>query len=274
MHISRLEKINHKKKLMKINQIYTDNELRNFTYILELDDLQAIVIDPWDADVINQHLENKNLALKAIINTHEHWDHTKGNETLIGRHQCEVWAHENGRGKIPGLSRTLKTNESIELGLNSQLSVLDTPGHTFAHLCFLVTENGKATAVFTGDTLFNAGVGHCRSGGNEEILYQTISEHFQNMDANILVYPGHDYLENNLKFTLHLEPNNQIAKQWLARVLAPNYSPGSIQTKIGDERNFNTFLRLDNEDIINHLSLEQPSAKQVFIALRGLRDKW
>jgi hydroxyacylglutathione hydrolase len=259
---------------MKITQIYTHNELRNFVYIIELDDQQAIVIDPWDADVINQHLDDRNLSLKAIINTHEHWDHIKGNEALVRQHECEVWAHQNGVGKVPGLTRTLNANESIDIGLNSQLTVLDTPGHTLAHLCFIVKENGKATAVFTGDTLFNAGVGHCRSGGNEEILYQTISEHFQNMDANIIVYPGHDYLENNLKFTLQFEPNNQLAKQWLARVLDSDYSPGSIQTKIGDERNFNTFLRLNSEEIIDQLSLENPSPKQVFIALRGLRDKW
>ncbi len=259
---------------MRINQIYTHNELRNFVYILELADQQAIVIDPWDAVVINQYLDDKNLALKAIINTHEHWDHTQGNEALVAQHGCEVWAHQNGAGKVPGLSRCLKAGECIDIDLNSQLTVLDTPGHTFAHLCFIVNENGKATAVFTGDTLFNAGVGHCRGGGNEEVLYQTISEHFQHMAADIMVYPGHDYLANNLKFTLQFEPNNPIAKQWLARVLAEAYVPGSIQTTIGDERCFNTFLRLDNEEIIQHLALDKPSPKQVFIALRGLRDKW
>ncbi len=259
---------------MKITQLYTHNELRNFVYIIELAEQQAIVIDPWDATVINQHLKARNLTLKAIINTHEHWDHVKGNLDLVEQHRCEVWAHKNGVEKVPGLTRTLSANDSIDIDLDTQLIVLDTPGHTLAHLCFLVKENGKDTAVFTGDTLFNAGVGHCRSGGSEEILYQTIQDHFQNMDTDIVVYPGHDYLENNLKFTLNIEPSNIKAKQCLDRVLAADYSAGSIQTTIGDERDFNTFLRLNNAEIIDHLSLDNPSSKDVFIALRGLRDKW
>ncbi len=259
---------------MKIHQIYTHNELRNFTYIIELPGQQAIVIDPWDDSEINRHLDSNNLSLKIIINTHEHWDHTKGNQALVDRHGSEVWAHENGKGKIPGLSRALLANEIIELGNKNQMLVLDTPGHTFAHLCFVLKDNGVAQAVFTGDTLFNAGVGHCRGGGDEEVLYKTITKYFQNMDDDIIVYPGHDYLENNLKFTLKFEPDNRKAQDWLERVLSPDYLPGSLQTTIGNEKSFNTFMRLDNLAIINSLKLDSPEPKQVFLELRALRDKW
>lgn len=258
---------------MKTHQIYTHNELRNFTYILELADQTAIVIDPWDAEKINQQLESLGLTLKVIINTHEHWDHTQGNAMLVQKHSCEVWAHRNGKNKIPGLSRMLEADETIDLGDGEQLFVLDTPGHTFAHLCFIVKKNTQPTAVFTGDTLFNAGVGHCR-GGDEEVLYQTISEQFQVLEDEIVVYPGHDYLENNLRFTLKFEPNNQAAKEWLDQVSSANYVPGSLQTNIGNEKSFNTFMRLDNQDIIDHLSLDNSDPKQVFLALRSLRDKW
>jgi hydroxyacylglutathione hydrolase len=259
---------------MKIHQIYTHNELRNFTYILELADQTAIVIDPWDAVEISHQLKSKELSLKAIINTHEHSDHIQGNAGLIQKYACEVWAHSNGKDKIPGLTRTLVADESIVLGEHNQLLVLDTPGHTFAHLCFIVKQNGVAKAVFTGDTLFNAGVGHCRGGGDEEVLYQTISQQFQTLADDIVIYPGHDYLENNLRFTLNFEPDNQIAKEWLGRVAAASYVPGSIQTTIGNEKSFNTFMRLDNPDILEHLSLENPEPKLVFLALRSLRDKW
>jgi len=259
---------------MNIHQIYTYNELRNFTYVLELADETAIVIDPWDSEEINKKLNALNLKLKAIINTHEHWDHTQGNEALVSLHGCEVWAHTNGKDKIPGLSRCLVGGELIDLGGNSQIQVVDTPGHTFAHLCFIVKEDQIERAIFTGDTLFNAGVGHCRLGGEEDVLYDTISQKFQHLADNIKVYPGHDYLENNLRFTLNLEPHNQIAKNWLTKVVSADYVPGSIQTTIADEKSFNTFLRLDNEDIIANLALDKPDAKTVFIALRKLRDNW
>ena len=41
---------------MKIHQIYTANQLRNFNYLIELSDNSAMVIDPWDASVVNQLL--------------------------------------------------------------------------------------------------------------------------------------------------------------------------------------------------------------------------
>ena len=258
---------------MKIYQIYTHNDLRNFTYVLALADQTAIVIDPWDANEVVGFLEANQLTLKTIINTHEHWDHTQGNQALFDRYQCQVWAHANGKGKIPALSRTLEAGEVISIDTDFQLKVLDTPGHTFAHLCFVVLKQNAEIAVFTGDTLFNAGVGHCRSG-DELTLYKTISEQFQTMDNSIFVYPGHDYLENNLRFTLNFEPNNSAANAWLNKVVAPEYQPGSLQTTIGDEKSFNTFMRLDNPTIIASLKLEQPSNKEVFLALRAKRDRW
>ncbi|MCB1605296.1 MAG: MBL fold metallo-hydrolase, partial [Xanthomonadales bacterium] len=64
---------------MKIHQIYTDSRLRNFTYIIETSQLSAYVIDPWNDDLVNQVLNENQLNLIAVINTHEHWDHTQGN---------------------------------------------------------------------------------------------------------------------------------------------------------------------------------------------------
>jgi len=259
---------------MKIHQVYAYNELRNFTYIIELNDQTAIVIDPWDDKETDQLLESRNLSLKIIINTHEHWDHIQGNLALVKKHRCEVWAHENGEGKIPGLTRTLVADESIALDDEYEFLVLDTPGHTFAHLCFILKKRQKAVAVFTGDTLFNAGVGHCRGGGDEEVLYKTITQQFQTLSDDIIVYPGHDYLENNLKFTLKFEPNNQVAKEWLEKTQKPNYLPGLLQTTIGNEKSFNTFMRLDNDEIIKNLALKNSEPKQIFLALRSFRDSW
>ena len=258
---------------MKIHQVYTASELRNFTYLIELENGSAIVIDPWNESVVNRLLADNKLSLKVIINTHEHWDHIQGNEALVTQHGCEVWAHKNGQGKIPGLSRHLCAGERIALGSGLELKVLDTPGHTFAHLCFLVLEQSVVKAVFTGDTLFNAGVGHCRSG-DAEVLYRTISEQFHCLSDDVLVYPGHDYLENNLRFTLSLEPHNLNAKTWLQRAVESDPAVTPITTCIGDERLFNSFFRLDSLQIREHLDCLSASEEQVFIALRSLRDTW
>ena len=259
---------------MKIHQVYTQSALDNFTYVIELKDGSAIAIDPWDDAITNQLLKDKGLSLKAIINTHEHWDHIQGNEALVAQHDCEVWAHVNGEGKIPGLSRVLNADEQIALDEDIVLKVLDTPGHTLAHLCFLVIEGGIAKAVFTGDTLFNAGVGHCRGGGDVDILYQTIVEQFHSLDDRIVIYPGHKYLENNLRFTLSIEPDNQDAQDWLVRASQDNDPANPLTTSIGDERKFNAFFRLNSIGIRSTLGCESDSNSAVFTALRTRRDNW
>jgi len=123
---------------VQIHAIYTHSQLRNFTYFIVLDDRTVIVVDPWSDELVNAFLHDHRLSLNAIINTHEHWDHIQGNKALVAQHGCDVWAHANGAGKIPGLNRVLQRDEIIALNPEFTLKVLDTPGHTYAHLCFLL----------------------------------------------------------------------------------------------------------------------------------------
>ncbi len=259
---------------MKIHQIYTDNELRNFNYFIELNNKSAYVIDPWDAKSVTNFISDNCLKLTAIINTHEHWDHVRGNQALVDLHHCEVWAHANGKGKIPGLSRLLLNNETIDIADNVSIEVLDTPGHSHAHLCFIVKVDGNPHCIFSGDILFNAGVGNCHNGGDVLDLYKTIKNKISTLSDEVIVYPGHDYLENNLKFTLDREPSNLLAKKWLDKYKQSDIYTNPLITTIADERNINTFLRLDNKEIINNLPKKIQSEKEVFINLRELRNSW
>ena len=52
--------------------------------------------------------------------------------------------------------------------------------------------------------MFNAGVGNCRDGGRIDLLYASIQEFYSGLEDKVLLYPGHDYLEKNLKFTEHI----------------------------------------------------------------------
>ena len=270
---------------MQIQQIYTFSHLRNFSYLLINSTQEALCIDPFDADQIISLIESEGLTLKAIINTHEHFDHYCGNAGLISEFNCEVWAHENAKGKIPGVTRYLKASEEINFGENSYLKVMDTPGHTFAHLCLLAVKEQRPYAVFTGDTLFNAGVGNCHNGGDPEVLYETISQQFQGLADDVWVYPGHDYLENNLKFTLNCEPDNLMAKEILesrSDMIDEQKDQDFLVTSMKVEREVNTFLRLESEGLRKELlsnsslALDQTGLtnKQVFLTLRSLRNKW
>jgi hydroxyacylglutathione hydrolase len=89
----------------------------------------------------------------------------------------------------------LSAGDIIKVGKTAELEALDTPGHTMCHIC--LRSHTEQPALFSGDTMFNAGVGNCHNGGDPATLYQTFAQQLHGLPDNTLVYPGHDYLENN-----------------------------------------------------------------------------
>jgi hydroxyacylglutathione hydrolase len=170
----------------------------------------------------------------------------------------------------------LSEGDIVKIGKEVELEVLDTPGHTMTHIC-LLSKTDKP-ALFSGDTLFNAGAGNCHNGGHPEELYDTFYRQFRNLPDTTLIYPGHDYLKNNLEFTLDREPNNKHAQKLLNSI--KNSEAGSVITNLKIENNINTFFRLSNSTIIDRLRenfpelSSNPSQKEVFLLLRQLRNKW
>jgi hydroxyacylglutathione hydrolase len=158
-----------------------------------------------------------------------------------------------------------------------ELEVLDTPGHTMSHVCLL--SHTDQPALFCGDTLFNAGAGNCHNGGHPAELYKTFSEQLAKLPATTRIYPGHDYIENNLRFTLDREPDNRNAREMLEQLAG--HDPGNaFVTTLDVERRINTFFRLQSPTVIARLRdafpdlPEQPDQRTVFLKLRELRNKW
>src|SRR5207253_3244133 len=158
-----------------------------------------------------------------------------------------------------------------------ELECLDTPGHTMCHIC--LRSHTEQPALFSGDTLFNAGAGNVHNGGSAEDLYATFVDQLAKLPENTLVYPGHDYIENNLRFTLDREPDNESAKAMLPGVTEHDPSAARVTTQ-ADEKRVNTFLRLASPSVIARLREafpdlpERPDAKTVFVKLRELRNRW
>lgn len=256
-----------------IHCVFAKNDLRNFSYIIHAE-TGFFIIDPYEATQIKELVGSFEDKLIAIINTHEHHDHIRGNDELVKTYKLPVWAHENAAGKIPGVSRFLKKDERIDLGAECELVVMDTPGHTHAHLCLLMTHKKKPHSVFTGDTLFAAGVGNCHNGGDPEVLFETISQQFMTLPDDVIIYPGHEYMRNNLGFTLSREPGNQEAQNWLDLHMQLDQDNEFRLTRIKNEKEFNTFFRLKEKNIIDGLPQEVSESKQVFLSLRELRNNW
>jgi hydroxyacylglutathione hydrolase len=168
----------------------------------------------------------------------------------------------------------------VQVGRTVQLRCLDTPGHTRAHLCLFAAASGdRPPALFSGDTLFNAGVGNCMHGGDPELLYESFADCLSKLPVATRVFPGHEYLLRNLGFTLDREPSNQAARELAQRVTGLG-APDMPVLTLEQERQVNVFFRLDQPEIIagarraRPAMLAEATPRAVFLALRDLRNRW
>lgn len=256
--------------IMKIQQIFYKNTLRNFCYLLEFDDGAIYCIDPFRSDEVSRALNGR--LLRAVLNTHDHCDHHSGNEALVQEFHCEVMAH--AQAEVPFKSKNISDKEVIHRSGEWQLETVFAPGHTMSHLCFLLRKNEVPYALFTGDCFFNAGVGNCHNGGSAPVMYETISKIFSKWPEELLIYPGHEYLKRNLMFTLHCEPDNLKASEFLKKIEHQDLDEIFYVNSMKIEREINTFLRLESPSIKKTLNIMNGDSKQVFLTLREWRNKW
>ncbi|MDP3085898.1 MAG: hydroxyacylglutathione hydrolase [Rubrivivax sp.] len=263
---------------MIVERIWTGNAYRNFNYLIACPDSgEALAIDPLDHQKCLAAAKAKGWQITQILNTHEHHDHTGGNEAVVAATGAKVLAHHRAAAHIAGVDRGLQAGDVVRVGKHVELECLDTPGHTMCHVC--LRAHGDEPALFSGDTLFNAGAGNCHNGGDSSVLYATFAEQLAGLPPATRIYPGHDYIENNLRFTLAREPDNQAAQALLAQVSGQDPAAGLVTT-MAQELQVNTFLRLDSPSVIAQLRErfpelpEQPDARTVFVKLRELRNSW
>ena len=263
---------------MIVERIWTGNSYRNFNYLIACPETgEALAIDPLDHEKTLATAKVKGWQITQILNTHEHHDHTGGNAAVVAATGSKVIAHHKAGGKIQGMDRGVKAGDVIKVGKTVELECLDTPGHTMCHICLL--SHTEQPALFSGDTLFNAGAGNVHNGGDVHAMYASFADQLAQLPDNTLVYPGHDYIETNLKFTLAREPDNAAALALLPTV-ADHDPATSVVTTLAQEKQHNTFFRLSSASVIAKLResfpdlAAQPDAKTVFMKLRELRNSW
>jgi hydroxyacylglutathione hydrolase len=263
---------------MIVEQIWTGNSYRNFNYLIVCPETgDALAVDPLDHEKCLAAARKHGWRITQVLNTHEHGDHTGGNQAVIAATRAKLLAHKNAGSRIPGVDRGLGAGDVIKVGKSVELETLDTPGHTMSHVCLL--SHTDTPALFCGDTLFNAGAGNCHNGGHPSELYQTFANQLARLPDRTLVYPGHDYIANNLRFTLDREPDNNRAQQLLGQVGDQDPNRAMVTT-LALEKEINTFFRLHSKTVIARLREafpdlpDEPDAKTVFLKLRELRNKW
>lgn len=183
---------------MLIEQIYTGC-LAQGAYYIESNG-EAVVIDPLRE--IQPYLDKarrNGAAIKYVFETHFHADFVSGHIDLAKATGASI---VYGPGAQPGFeAHVAKDEEIIRVG-NINFRVLHTPGHTMESVCYLLQdENGKDTALFSGDTLFIGDVGRpdlaqkVVPGLTQDILAGLLFDSLRNkimpLDDDITIYPAH-----------------------------------------------------------------------------------
>jgi hydroxyacylglutathione hydrolase len=197
----------------------------NLGYLL-YGETSAMAIDGGATDDILDFIQNRNLVLKFVTNTHSHMDHTMGNQALLSHLNAEFLDFNS-----------LLAQKNIELD-GEQIRVFHTPGHTADSVCFHFDN-----ILISGDTLFNGKVGRCFTGDYQRFLkgIKTILE----LPGETIIYAGHDYVEEYVEFAGNLEPDNEHLEPYLNK-----YDPDHVCATLADEIKADPFLRFNDAKII------------------------
>ena len=187
---------------MIFNQLF-DDKSSTYTYIISSGKgREALIIDP-----VIEHtkkyikiLNDLELKLVKVIDTHIHADHISGLNELNKQTECTRIMGEESESEVIDLK--VKENEKVKIE-KVELTTLYTPGHTKCSYSYLMNDR-----VFTGDTLLINGSGRTDfQGGSAMAQYDSIFNKLLKLPNKTLVYPGHDY--NGKKFsTVENERNN------------------------------------------------------------------
>jgi len=261
---------------MKIIRTFVPDSFENFNHFAYCPvSREAAAIDPFSAEHLLTIANHHNVHIKQIWITHEHGDHIRDVQKLKELTGAKIHAPVSCEGKFKA-DYWLENDQQLTLGQSTAIHIL-TPGHTFSHGVFFFTDisEPKNDFLICGDTLFNAGVGNVKSG-NVKILHNTIKMLATKLTPTTQIFPGHDYLVTNLKFTLHHCPDFKVAQTVLDRVENQTPDQREIQTW-ADELNHNLFLNLNSYVVMSVTNITGEGDKNQerrFIALRDLRDKW
>ena len=211
-----------------------DNRSSTYTYIISSGKgREALIIDPVIENIKEyiSALQELNLKLVKVIDTHIHADHISGLNELSKTTNCTKIMGEQSESEV--IDIRVKDNDKINIE-NIELTSIYTPGHTNCSYSFFMKDR-----VFTGDTLLINGTGRTdfQKGSSLE-QYDSIFNKLLKLPEKTFVYPAHDY--NGKKFST-----------------------------IGDEKNKNPRLQVDNVDqyveIMNNLKLANPKMMDVAV---------
>ncbi|MEO8992669.1 MAG: hydroxyacylglutathione hydrolase, partial [Nitrosospira sp.] len=150
------------------------------------------------------------------------------------------------------------------------LKVLDIPGHTAGHIAYY-----GANLLFCGDTLFGCGCGRLFEGTARQMVDSL--EKLSDLPNDTLIYCGHEYTLNNVRFARMVEPGNQaLIERETATVKLREHNLPTLPCTIALEKATNPFLRCTEPEVIqsasNYAGTSLTDRISVFSAIRDWKN--
>ncbi|TBO43624.1 MBL fold metallo-hydrolase [Pedobacter kyonggii] len=183
---------------MIIEQIYTGC-LAQGAYYIESNG-EAAIVDPLrEVRPYLQRAEKSGAKIKYVLETHFHADFVSGHLDLAKESGAKIVYGPDAKPDFEFYAA--EDGEILQLG-GAKIKVLHTPGHTMESTCFLVSdEQGKETALFSGDTLFIGDVGRpdlaqklvseLTSEMLAGYLFDSLRNKIMPLSDDIIIYPAH-----------------------------------------------------------------------------------
>ena len=226
-------------------------------------------VDTPDADAIAAELDRQGWGLDLILNTHWHFDHTGGNEALKSRFGAQIIGPSGEGDRIPGRDRAVSDGDEVALG-DVIFRVIDTPGHTMGHICYLFDEGHVG---FVGDTLFSMGCGRLFEGSAEQ-MWASLSK-LKALPADMTLYCAHEYTAANAAFAGSLGEENAALAARIGEVksLREKGEP-TVPMTLATELATNPFLRADAPSMQTAIGMGEADPAEVFAEIRRRKDSF
>lgn len=192
-----------------------DNGNNANTYVVGNTD-EVIIIDPANR-LSNITTAVKNRKVLGIFLTHGHYDHFITLTDVLNKYAVNCYMHPKAIDKLTNLMNScafffgvknlkevskekvifVKDNQVLELSPNLKIKVITTPGHTDCSVVYQIED-----VMFTGDTLFNNGVGRTDLPTSNTINLINSLKKLLNNKKQAVIYPGHGW-ESSLEDERH-----------------------------------------------------------------------
>jgi len=201
---------------MKVIQIPLNPFSMNCYIYYDEDSKEGIIIDPGaftesEKNNVRRIVEDNEIKIKYIVNTHGHLDHILGNKWAKDFFKVPILMHRSDEFLIDNAPQQARffgldfpapppideyITEDTVINLNgTELKFINTPGHSPGSVCIIDDKNKN---VFCGDLIFKNSIGRTDlQGGDLKILLDSVKNKlFKHTKDDYILHPGHMEITN------------------------------------------------------------------------------